>query len=391
VKRSRFLLLAGTVLPTLVVGGAGYWLVARTSPDAAFSRVWLDVGLAVFLGALVTGLTQGPGQQVQRVVDMLRGISIGQRDRRLEPERFGDLEEVARACNEIAAALSEHEDPNLGHVQRRRRTPDEAAQKAELDESLGSGEQPQLGVGRDDVDAEHEPGWRRQQLAELSEHPDVGPVRVRKKSGADDEEGEEADDEEGAEPASTPPEPEAAAASVKPALHDAPTVSPADASPASAATEVGDADPVDDTNVDAPPAALDDGGLDDGGGATVPDTPAVAEPTSTPPAAANDDEDDEDEDEGEDEGEDDVDDDEDEDEDEDEDGPLADPLEALFDAYVSAKQEHGEPTDDLELTSFVATIRDESERLRESHQCRDVRFEVRVQDGAVSLLPRLLR
>ena len=66
-KRTRPLLLAGTVLPTVAVGAVGYWLVAKTSPEAALSRVWLDVGLAVFLGAIVVALTQSPAQRVQQV------------------------------------------------------------------------------------------------------------------------------------------------------------------------------------------------------------------------------------------------------------------------------------------------------------------------------------
>jgi hypothetical protein len=390
------------------VGGAGYWLVARTSPDAAFSRVWLDVGLAVFLAALVTGLTQGPAQQIQRLVDMLRGISIGQRDRRVEPERFGDLEELARACNEIAAALTEHEDPNLGEVQRRRRTPDEAAQKAELEESLSSADQPQLRAGQDDADAASAPDWRRQQLEALSEHPDVGPVRVRKKPEADDREDSRppaADAEEAgasdaadgaAEAAADGSEALAADDTPTPALHDAPTVAPATVG---APTEVGDAKATDDTHVDAPvideAVEAAEAAENVGAGATVPDTPAVDLPSSPPGSAAS-------EEAAEEAPEEDVSDDASAAGDAADDGaapeegqnatpPQDDPLEALFDAYISAKKEHGEPYDDLELTTFVATIRDESERLRESHQCRDVRFEVRVQDGEVSLLPRLLR
>jgi hypothetical protein len=66
-------------------------------------------------------------------------------------------------------------------------------------------------------------------------------------------------------------------------------------------------------------------------------------------------------------------------------------LRALFDEFVSAKRAHSENVDDLAFDQFSAALADERLKLLTAHRCRDVRFEVRIQDGEVSLLPRLLR
>jgi hypothetical protein len=66
-------------------------------------------------------------------------------------------------------------------------------------------------------------------------------------------------------------------------------------------------------------------------------------------------------------------------------------LEALFQEFVAAKKSKDESVVDLDLDAFAQTIQGECERLITAHQCKGVRFEVTMQDGEVSLRPRLLR
>jgi hypothetical protein len=66
-------------------------------------------------------------------------------------------------------------------------------------------------------------------------------------------------------------------------------------------------------------------------------------------------------------------------------------LEALFHEFVATKKSHGEPVADLDVDAFAQTIQGECERLIGAHRCRGVRFDVTMQDGEVSLRPRLLR
>jgi hypothetical protein len=66
-------------------------------------------------------------------------------------------------------------------------------------------------------------------------------------------------------------------------------------------------------------------------------------------------------------------------------------LRTLFDEYILTKKAHAEPIEDLEFEAFATALSDERRKLIEAHRCRDVRFEIKVQSGEVSLLPRLIR
>lgn len=354
-KASRTSLLVATAAPVVLVGAGGYFLVAGSSQGAALSRLALDGGLLIFVVAAVVALTQGPEKLVRELAAAIRGLSIGQKQRRLDAERFGELSEAARAFNELAASMCEQDDPNLGEVKSRKRGPAPPPRP-----SAGRG----LVKDRRPDEGKLDDG--------LSEHPELGPVRkIAKKaapatSEARSDEGPPADNAEPADPTdggSRPP------SRVEASLHEAETVVPeggavpGDSPVATSGAPVASASDDVDSDGSGPPAAASDEG------ATVRSQPPVeslrpspgadtavdeVEPQPTVPDAVP-------------------------------------PFRDLFDEFLKLKQENGEATEDIEFGAFAETLREEGERLKSEHRCRDVRFEVRMQGGEVSLQPRLLR
>ncbi len=68
-----------------------------------------------------------PAQPVKELVEAMRALSIGYKDRRLDTSRFKELDEVARVFNELAASLSDIHDPNLGPLKVRARALQQSA------------------------------------------------------------------------------------------------------------------------------------------------------------------------------------------------------------------------------------------------------------------------
>ncbi len=66
-------------------------------------------------------------------------------------------------------------------------------------------------------------------------------------------------------------------------------------------------------------------------------------------------------------------------------------LDTLFVEFVNQKRAHDQAIADLDGDAFVQTILGECERLVFEHKCRGVKFEITLDDGEVSLRPRLLR
>lgn len=120
--------------------------------DGPPSRLLLDAGLFVTLAVIIVLSLSPTERRVAGLVEALRALARGERHQRVTPEEFAGLAEVARALNEVAASLTEHEDPNLGPVRSVPRPPRPAARRTE-DENL-------------------------------SDHPELGPVRTVKRSSA---------------------------------------------------------------------------------------------------------------------------------------------------------------------------------------------------------------
>ncbi len=346
--RSR--LLTAVVVACVLAAGLGFFLVVRESPEAARLRLLIDVLLLAALAATVFVVTRNPLERREELLDAMRALARGSRDRRLDYESFGDLEDIARTYNEVAAALTEHEDPNLGPIKTKRR--------------------------------QERPAWME---TEGGGHPDLGEVRVisKKQKAAQAIDAEEraakarAKAKVAAEPPEPEPEPEPEVRVGEPQARAKPSgkAKRRAPEPARATPEPPAADERDDDGAEESAAALADAAADNDtaiDGLLSRSSGPDEEPAPDEPAAPE---------AGElhlDDGE------------QERALPPFD-MRALFREFVDAKRAHDEDTDDLEYDAFAETLEDEMARLLEAHACRAVRFEVRVQDGEVSLLPRLLR
>lgn len=71
--------------------------------------------------------------------------------------------------------------------------------------------------------------------------------------------------------------------------------------------------------------------------------------------------------------------------------PLSDYYASLYGEFCSAKKELGERVNKLNLDRFRAKLEKQSKRIKNKHSCKDVRFEVMVKSGKVSLQPKIVR
>ncbi len=74
-----------------------------------------------------------------------------------------------------------------------------------------------------------------------------------------------------------------------------------------------------------------------------------------------------------------------------EDDPLSEYYTALYSEFCSAKEELGERVKRLDLTRFRNKLEKQKKKIKSKHSCKDVRFEVMVKSGKVSLQPKILR
>ncbi len=233
----------------------------------------LGVGVATIFFATVA-----PSTPVKDLAAALRALSIGQRSVRLDPDGFGLLADAARAANELAAALSEGHDPNLGEVKRRRRPGSRPPEKAQ-----------DAAPAAPSVDAEG------REVVERLDAEGLGAVRKIKKS---------------------PPATDAPADGPAP-TEDAHTADDEDAGVVSGETE-------NDTMIDD----------------------AAVEPQPW------------------------------------------EEFRGLYDAYAQAQEaEDGVPP----FEEFAEALAAQRAALIEQHKCRDVRFDLKSQNGEVSFQPRLVR
>lgn len=405
----RSSLFSGVLSAAVVAAVVGFLILQRFAPEAALARAFVDGGLLVLLALVVYSFTRTPAHRVDDLADAIVELTRGNRSRRLDPAEYGELEPIARAFNDIAAHLSAQEDPNLGPIKRRPRLRGAGGEDSGPQSPPTEAENPDASM-------------RIRNLSDLAKnhsyHPELGPVRVMTADAGAVDSSHEAEPEHqlssdepladatpvaAADDELAAPSPDAAdevAGDAKPAAgaesernstlrlvtneysrngtespHSVSQLAPAASREDSV---VGTAERTsNDTDIDAlleasnrtngsavptPNGNLNDSsvreaemGRENGSGlgnvSTL--TPRSA---STPPQLSD-----------------------------------GERMRALFDAFVQAKQEHEEPTEDLEFNSFAAMVMEERVKLRQTHECRDVRFEVTVKAGEVSLLPRLLR
>ena len=293
----RNAILVAVLAATAIAAIAGTFVVGGPP-----SRLLVDAGLFAALGIIVFVMLSPTVKRVDALVEALRALARGERQQRVNPDDFAGLGEVARAMNEVAASMTEGEDPNLGPVKSQphptfKKRPERATPPPrELDEP------------------------------DLSDHPELGRVRVLKKK------------EKPSELTMSEAISEAMATAQAKARNGTPLPAPSTGRPEKAA-------PQNDTHVDDVPRDARDSHIHG--------SDEIGVGQAAVPSRAE--------------------------------------LEALFQEFVAAKKSHQENVADLDLNAFAQTIEGECERLILAHQCKGVRFEVTMQDGEVSLRPRLLR
>lgn len=337
VTKLKNTLTLGVVVVAAIGAGASFYVVHSISVDAARALLAVQAGTVAALGIVVAVLMSATVKRIDELVEALRALARGERHARVDAAHFAGLADVARGVNEVAASLCENDDPNLGPVQKRTREravvespeprkskSDPPAPRAQRTERI---ERPPLG-----------PSVPREAPG-LSDHPEIGEVRVRKKAPP--------------KPASTPPAPTPPAPTPEPATVLAPpeeapppkstppASTPAPTSTAPTSSMAAPAQPMTTSDISAAPDGND----------------TVIEPAVEPDVPQF---------------------------------PSTMELQALFAEFVKEKKAAGDDVD-LDYAAFEETILSECERLLAEHGCRGVRFEVALGDGDVSLRPRLLR
>ncbi len=178
-QKLRTSLVGGVVVVSVLGAGGGFYLVHQTSPEAARSLLAIDAGMLVALAVCVWVLLGPTLARIDELVEALRALARGEKHTRIDAAEFAGLGDVARAVNEVAAALCENDDPNLGPVQKKVRDPSDilklsgpVASTARVSGRVPKAPrapEPSHAEGGDDVDGR------------VSAHPEIGAVRVRKK------------------------------------------------------------------------------------------------------------------------------------------------------------------------------------------------------------------
>lgn len=396
----RSSLFVGVVSVGLLAAVVGYFILQTFAPDAANARALVDCGLLVALAMVVMTFTRTPAHRVDDLADAIVELTRGNRSRRLDPGEYGELEAIARAFNEIASHMSAQEDPNLGPIKRRPRLRGVGSEDSGPQSAPHEAENPEVSK-------------RIRDLSDLAKnhsyHPELGPVRVM--AEADDENPDAASPAENQElrletengtqkPTSADLSDSQIAEEVREPVASVEadrnstlrlvtneytrngTEAPHGVSQLATAADAADVEPeaaaksTNDTDIDALLQASETSANGDAervaaGTANGNGNAAIAaamvnhnsnisslppESVSTTPQLSD-----------------------------------GERMRALFEAFVQAKQEQEEAIEDLEFDSFAAMVSEERVKLRQAHECRDVRFEVTVNSGEVSLLPRLLR
>jgi hypothetical protein len=115
-KKSRAAILISLTVAIAIALLAAVFIASSAPDDAITPLIVIFVGLWLSLMFIVSFFLQVPYQRMNDLREALRSLSLGARDNRLNPDRFGELSEIASAFNEVVGALAAGHDPNLGPV-----------------------------------------------------------------------------------------------------------------------------------------------------------------------------------------------------------------------------------------------------------------------------------
>jgi hypothetical protein len=106
-RQKRWSILLGMFIILFVITAAAFYYMYHVDASLALWRLGVDAVLALTLIVFVFYLLLIPAAPIRELAESLRALSIGFRDRRLDPNRFSELEDIAAAFNELASVLAE--------------------------------------------------------------------------------------------------------------------------------------------------------------------------------------------------------------------------------------------------------------------------------------------
>lgn len=335
-KNTRILLIS---IPTIIIISAaiGCAITYGTAPNAALARIFIDIGALIALVSIAYNLPKPETLNTDDIVDGLRDLARNRFDRRLSLREQDELTQVRQAFNELAGTLGDSRDPSLTHIRYNpmnrvelRVTPLPVAHHSHHPELGQVRAAPELKA----IESVSEPAPEAPAEPAVITYPDPTPnLSILMENKVSDHALEQTPQEE--------PEvqPEMVFQAEELALAE---LAPAELAPAELAPE--------------PLAAA-------------PTEFAAAEPTLPPPAPQ----------------------------------PIAPPARPetypsdigaadLFFLFERFKAAHERPDEaNIDFDSFLSTVKKAREDLIRAHHCRDVKFEVVSDAGAVALRPRLIR
>lgn len=114
-KNKRILLIS---IPVIIIISAviGCVITFSSAPHAALARVFIDIGALFALVSITYSLPKPEPLHIDDIVDGLRDLARNRFDRRLPIKEQDELHQIRQAFNELAGTLSDSRDPSLTHI-----------------------------------------------------------------------------------------------------------------------------------------------------------------------------------------------------------------------------------------------------------------------------------
>jgi len=93
----------------LLAAVVGFYITLDVSPQIAYARLFIDVGLSIGLVAVILAFYREPALATDIIVQTLKSLGAGKYKTRLNPHEQGPLADISSSINDLAKALeSQH-------------------------------------------------------------------------------------------------------------------------------------------------------------------------------------------------------------------------------------------------------------------------------------------
>lgn len=96
----------------------GFFITYGTSSQAAWARLFVDLGALTAIGAFLAALPRPEPLHTDVIVDAIRDLARGRYHTRIVGGDLGELDEIAQAFNELAGSLSDRVEIDLAEVRK---------------------------------------------------------------------------------------------------------------------------------------------------------------------------------------------------------------------------------------------------------------------------------